>query len=144
METEKIIKEFLTKMATQDNRATAAPYFYVIRTKVSDPAPLDNCDRTLVYWNESTYADMDEALLAMQEAGYDKHELANAQEYGVKDRWEHRGMFLTEEDAEDHLKANHYHYSPDAHTYVDHAWRAPKLKEFFQALHSHFGIEVKQ
>lgn len=144
METETIIKEFLTKMATQDNRATAAPYFYVIRTKVSDPAPTDNCDRTGWYWNDSTYDTYELLEEAVREAGYDKDELANAQEYGIKDRWEHRGMFLTEDDAETHLKLNHYHYSPDAHTYVDHAWRAPKLTEFFKALNAHFGIEVKR
>jgi len=30
----KVIGNFLKEMAKQDNRCTAAPYFYVIRTKV--------------------------------------------------------------------------------------------------------------
>jgi len=41
METEeKFIKEFLQKMASQNNRGTASPYFYVIRDKKTLLAPL--------------------------------------------------------------------------------------------------------
>jgi len=57
------------------------------------------------------------------------------------DQWEERGMFLTETDAKNHLKANYYHYSEDAHTYVKHSWRAPDLKKFFQALYKYFSLE---
>lgn len=46
-----------------------------------------------------------------------------------------------EEDAERHLRLNHYHYSKNAHTYVDHAWRAPELKQFFEALFKEFNVD---
>ncbi len=49
------IKEFLTKMINQDNRATAFPFYYVIRTEVEDPAPIDNCDKTMWYLQDSSY-----------------------------------------------------------------------------------------
>lgn len=141
---EQVIKEFLTTMLNQDNRGTAPPFFYVIRSKVFDHAPVDNCDKTKWYWQECTYDSKEAILKSCKEHGYTPAEarkaLEEAVEYGVRERWEHKGMFLTEDDAEAHLKANHYHYSPDAHTYVDHAWRAPKLTAFFQALFNHFEV----
>jgi len=50
-------------------------------------------------------------------------------------------MFLTEKDAEEHLRLNSHHYSKDAHTYVKSAWRADYLKEFLTALFNYFGQE---
>lgn len=146
--TEEVIKTFLTKMATQDNRSTAHPFFYVIRTKVEDHAPIENCDRTRFYWQDSSYDSLDEISGYCKKMDYSDIEtqqaIAEAQEYGIKDRWVNRGMFLTEDDAESHLKLNHYHYSPDAHSYVEHAWRAPELSGFFKALFEYFNIEVKK
>lgn len=135
-----VIKNFLTKMATQDNRGTAHPFFYVIRTKVAHPAPLDNCDEVKWYWDDHSYDTLEEAEAAIKDSGLREE----PNEYGVKYHWEHRGMFLTEDDAETHLKLNHYHYSPDAYTYVEHAWRAPELTKFLKALFEHFEIEVKR
>ena len=49
-------------------------------------------------------------------------------------------MFLTETDANDHLRRNKHHYSKDAATYVEHAWRAPELEQFLKALLEYFEI----
>lgn len=38
------------------------------------------------------------------------------------------GVFLTHKAAAEHLKANHYHYSHDAHTYALTAWRSNEEK----------------
>ena len=142
---EAVIKTFLQKMVDQDNRATAFPFFYVIRTEVKDPAPLDNCDETMWYVQDSSYSSLDELKQSLKDNGYGKEDveyiIKEAVEYGIKKRWEKRGMFLTETDAENHLKLNHYHYSSNAHTYVEHAWRAPELSEFFNSLLQHFKIE---
>jgi len=147
MNNEEIIKNFLTKMVVQDNRATATPYFYVIRTKVQDIAPIDNCDEVKYYWQDSSYNSMAEIEAYWKENDYSEEEIRDAKrevnEYGIKDRWDERCMFLTEDDAANHLKANHYHYSHDAHTYVKHAWRAPQLEEFLKSLLQHFNIEKK-
>ena len=53
-------------------------------------------------------------------------------------------MFLTETDAKRHLELNHYHYSPDAHTYVKHVWRAPRTEAFLRALFDYFGIPPRK
>ena len=52
-------------------------------------------------------------------------------------------MFLTQKDAEDHLKANHYHYSDDAHTYAMTAWRSNRVEKLIDILQSvDFGKEI--
>ena len=142
------IKEFLNKMLNQDNRATAFPFFYVIRTEVEDSAPLENCDETKWYWQDGTYESWDEIEKYCKKDGWTEDEIKKAKleavQYGIKKRWEQRGMFLTETDAENHLKLNHYHYSHNAHTYVCHAWRAPELQEFFTNLIEHFKVSKKE
>lgn len=51
-------------------------------------------------------------------------------------------MFLTQKDAEDHLKANYYHYSDDAHTYAMTAWRSNRVEKLINILQSvDFGKE---
>lgn len=43
-------------------------------------------------------------------------------------------MFLTQKEAEEHLKENSYHYSGDAHTYAMTAWRSPDVKRLWEIL----------
>lgn len=45
-------------------------------------------------------------------------------------------MFLTLHEAEEHLKANYYHYTPKAHTYAMHAWRSPEVAQLIKLLHT--------
>lgn len=145
MNTTDQIKEFLQQMADQDNRSTATPIYYVIRTEVEDPAPVENCDYTRWYLEDESYESLEELEFSLNEGGYSVEEIKElkreAQEYGIRKRWSERGMFLTETDAKDHLKLNYYHYSSNAHTYVHHAWRAPELAEFFTNLFAHFEIK---
>ena len=143
--TKEDIKKFLQQMKDQDNRSTAFPYFYVIRTEKEVDCNVDNADETKVYWQGDTYDSMEEVEKYCQEAEYSEEEtrdaLREATEYGVRKVWQKKGMFLTETDAENHLKRNHYHYSSNAHTYVDHAWRAPELEGFFKNLFEYFEVK---
>ena len=43
-------------------------------------------------------------------------------------------MFLTQKDAEEHLRSNYYHYSDDAHTYAMTAWRSPRVEKLINIL----------
>ena len=43
-------------------------------------------------------------------------------------------MFLTLREAEEHLKANYYHYTAEAHTYCMHAWRSPEVAQLIKLL----------
>lgn len=45
-------------------------------------------------------------------------------------------MFLTLREAKEHLKANYYHYTTEAHTYCMHAWRSPEVAQLIKLLHT--------
>lgn len=45
-------------------------------------------------------------------------------------------MFLTLREAEEHLKANYYHYTSEAHTYCMTAWRSPDVAQLIKLLHT--------
>lgn len=45
-------------------------------------------------------------------------------------------MFLTLREAEEHLKANYYHYTSEAHTYGMTAWRSPDVAQLIKLLHT--------
>lgn len=46
------------------------------------------------------------------------------------------GMFLTQKAAEEHLRANYYHYSDNATTYAMTAWRSKEADMLYKILHS--------
>lgn len=43
-------------------------------------------------------------------------------------------MFLTKQEAKDHIKSNYYHYNNSVHTYAMTAWRAPKVERLLKIL----------
>lgn len=133
-------------MSQQDNRGTAFPYYYTIRDRVRRFAPLDRCDEVVWEYDGHEFATEEEARRELKDGfGIDDHQLEKEyrkiKEVGIKIGWKDHGIFLTEKDAEAHLLMNAHHYSAEAHTYVDHAWRAPQLEHFLIALFNHFGIK---
>jgi hypothetical protein len=147
------IIKFLKKMKEQNNRSTASPYFYVIRSSkliitdpdyYSDEVKYYHSDYDNLTWNteeefiEYLRHDLSEAPYS---EAYIELEVEKLKKLYFIKTWEEHGMFLTEEDAENHLKSNNYHYSHDAHTYVKHAWRAPELQKFLDNLMNYFGIK---
>ena len=45
-------------------------------------------------------------------------------------------MFLTLREAKEHLNANYYHYTREAHVYCMHAWRSPEVAQLIKLLHT--------
>ena len=43
-------------------------------------------------------------------------------------------MFLTKQEAKDHIRLNNYHYTSEAHTYAMTAWRSPKVEKVLDIL----------
>lgn len=43
-------------------------------------------------------------------------------------------MFLTNRSCKEHIRANHYHYNDDAHSYAMTAWRSPEVEHLFNIL----------
>lgn len=158
------IKEFITKMNTQDNRGTCSPFYYTIRDfEYVSSYHEGEGDRVTIVYDTEQYAG-DTAIQAFDyfvEHGHaedfegDREDVYEIKEYlenlehcsGIF--WENKkevfkGVFFTETDAKEHLRLNHYHYSIQAHTYVDHAWRAPELKKFFECVGEVCGVHLKR
>ncbi|QBP91542.1 hypothetical protein E1A90_09800 [Bacillus mycoides] len=43
-------------------------------------------------------------------------------------------IFLTKEEAKEHIELNDYHYTDEVHTYAMTAWRAPKVERLLNIL----------
>ena len=146
------ITNYLTEIATQDNHGTRLPIFFTIMDGRDQVVPPDFGDKTIYRHNDfdSACDSIPELYKRLRRYGYTKEEtknIINREEYDTFDMkrvFDSRGMFLTEKEAREHFERNRYHYSKDAHIYCHHAWRAPEMKEFFEALFNHFGIEVKK
>ena len=144
------IKKFLSKMSIQDNKATASPYYYVIFSSAYHYEKADIWDkggdnicyscREAEYYE--TYDDYDELVKDIKESYPEDYEkfIGEIEFFKKHHYYTEHGMFLTEDDAKNHLRRNAYHYSKDAHTYVKHAWRAPELEGFITALFNYFRI----
>lgn len=145
------IINYLKEMAESDNRGTADPFYYTIQTEVLMSTPLEDSDQVWYYSDElKTIFESKEAYVAtldnMEYSSDDIEGLINDDDITIVGRskvWENKGMFLTEEEAKRHLKQNAYHYSENARTYVEHAWRAPKMQAFFKNLFEYFEVERK-
>lgn len=73
---------------------------------------------------EEEFYDMNGIAEWLRDNGYD-YRIAN---YRIVSHIYRNTMFLTQKAAEDHLRANYYHYSEDAHTYAMTSWRNPETK----------------
>ena len=150
------IKDVIHRMNTQDNRGTAAPYFYQIETY----------ERALAHEGEgetvwidsagegemSTDEEINAYLMENDQDNYQKTlewydiETLDYNEYDelLKDldytKYNFtrepvlKGFFLTEDAAKNHLKSNHYHYSHDARTYVSYAFRSSEFLGFIESV----------
>ena len=134
--TTEVITAFLKKMSTQDNRGTAFPIYFVVRSSEKCAAYPGNGD--------TNYYDEDHNLISQEDYEAAKERGETVYICDEEMRWIEHGMFLTETDAEHNLIANGHHYSKDAHTYVKHAYRAPEFKEFLLALFEYFGVEPRE
>lgn len=135
----KIITNFLMEIKTQDNRGTALPIYYTIMDYEKEFIQSNSGDPFI--YDDGRFLSYEDYIKEYESITWD--EFKNLPEicYGnMRQRSFQIGMFLTESDAEEHLKKNYYHYSSKAHTYAFHIWRAPKLEAFLAALMEFFGI----
>lgn len=143
--------ELSNEINSQDNRATAAPYFFQIQTQkrvftpeacgnecwVSDDILIetdDEINKTIFeYKDEQIHIDdikrMEnyEKEQILEEAGWRK----------VNYQWEERyeNAFLTEKSCREHIRLNHYHYCEPV-DYLSHAFRNPDMEIIHKFLSS--------
>lgn len=91
----------------------------------------------LVQWEENgeneslELNDKEDIANWLEEYGYDELIVIN---YQIVPKIYENTMFLTQIDAENHLKNNHYHYDEDAHTYAMTAWRSSRVEKLIKLL----------
>lgn len=89
-----------------------------------------------ISWNDDGFEDgeefenMEEVAEWLRDQGYD-YRVAN---YRCVSKIYPNTMFLTQKAAEEHLKANDYHYSEDAHTYAMTSWRNSETEMLWKIL----------
>ena len=156
-EAKKFVQGFMKEINEQNNRCTATPYFYVIRTAEWVASYHEGeGDRVIVTHDCETVATAeckDDVLVDVRKHckeyyddedidfekmdDWDFESFLEDKEYSFfweVQTWREECCFFTDTEAKAHLKANHYHYSEDAHTYVKHFWRAPGVKKFFESV----------
>lgn len=134
------IKSFLKEYKTQYRRGNAMPIYFTIMDYYTCFVQ-GQCGEPYLY---------EDGKFLSYERYIDKHNISITEEdfmylpdvvYGyMEERSYQRGVFLTESDAEEHLQKNYYHYGPNAHTFVETAFRSPKLEAFLSALMEFFNI----
>jgi hypothetical protein len=155
------LKELQHELITQDNDVQAAPRYWTVGDYKMVGCP-DGCQDTYHVGlpNKEYYDDLDELLKEIEsdeledfsdeakeefsEIGCEESAIDWIKEHYDKDaylipvREDHiihpNTMFLTKAEAKRHIKLNHYHYSPKAHTYAMTAWRAPKVERLLKIL----------
>lgn len=157
----RFLKELQEELKTQENDCQASPKFWTIGD-YHMVACADGCGDgyEAVIPNQEYYGDADELLRKIEKNELDEMSEEAKEEFSdigcdasaedwlrkyysddtelVPVREEHfihpNTMFLTKQEAKDHLKSNYYHYSSKAHTYAMTAWRAPKVERLLKLL----------
>lgn len=141
----KIIKEFLTEYRTQYRRSTRDPIYFTIMDYYTEFVHDPSGEPYLYQPDDGTMLSYRDYRKEYEKISLEEFESLPDIVYGFEqEKSVLREMFLTESDAEEHLRKNYYHYSPKAHTYVCHSWRAPKLEAFLSALMEFFDISGEQ
>lgn len=152
-------KEFMDRYFSQDNRGTAFPIYFSIRDfEYIASYQGDDADRYACFCQDNaeiitTADDLVDLVKNLKKIGYDvdfydddiqflnqndiekglkDHGYENCIVFGQRRQPVFKGMFLFEDEAENHLKKNAHHYSDEARTYCHHAWRAPETQAFFE------------
>lgn len=157
------LKELQNELKTQENDGQASPKYWTVGDYKMVGCPEGNQDTFHVGLpNRDYYDDLDELLKELKDEIEDSDEYSDEVkeefneiecEYSAMDwikehydedaylipvREEHfihpNTMFLTKAEAKRHIKLNHYHYSPKAHTYAMTAWRSPKVERLLKIL----------
>lgn len=139
------LKELQHELNNQPTLATADPRFWVIRDYKYREA-IDGNDIEAVELFEDGEGEIIGLWEAVSRAYKDEldiggEEYAENNELGcvfLTKQWAivPDTMFLTLREAEEHLKANYYHYTTGAHTYGMHAWRSPEVAQLIKLLHT--------
>lgn len=87
-----------------------------------------------IIMEQNSIADIEELLEALSDARFINKNDYDIGYYCNEDYRYPNTMFLTNRSCKEHIKANHYHYSSDAHSYAMTAWRSPEVEKLWTIL----------
>lgn len=137
------LMELSKEINTQDNRATAKPYFFQIQTKEEISVPEGN--GTKAWWFDGsklvTQDEIDQAIFDYYDTEHTIDQIKQMDEWdkfdllkrmGYREVWfdyEHKyqNAFLTAKACKEHIRSNHYHYKEPI-DYLSYAFRNPELE----------------
>ena len=141
------LMELSKEINTQDNRATAKPYFFQIQTNEQISVP-EGCGTEAWHYDGSTIETKDEiinTIFEYKDESLTKDEIMKLDEWEKEqiledDGWakcnydykhEYQNAFLTEKACKEHIRLNHYNYNEPV-DYLSHASRNPELEKIFR------------
>jgi hypothetical protein len=152
-ETHQFLWDLANRMIAQDNRATAFPYFYVIRQPRWRPTPegygygetkhifFDSEGQREYSTKEDYIKDLIEEGISAKEAHMKAED--ELQELYVEQYFDEDNIFLTEEGYERHLKLNR-HNLKEPHSYVKHCFRNPEMEGLLKAIFEVAGLDLEE
>lgn len=149
------LKELAEELRTQEHDCQAEPRFWALRDYQDIESSIDNCEKKELYYDTEMYS-LEDAKEYLIDIGYEKelkeflegsdddefleffNNRAKYEAYWIYTKSEPvilpNTMFLTKQEAKDHIRFNHYHYTDKVHTYAMTAWRAPKVDRLLKIL----------
>jgi len=145
------LKDFMNRIKTQDNRATASPYFYVVQCRKEIAVPLGTTGKTRYFDSNSSSSYTLEELKKWfkewkdddmewdnekDEEEFEKYKRKYCEKYDIDEIEEEHNVFFTEEGYNQHIKLNghNYRHYNKFYSYIKHAFRNPELTGLFKAL----------
>jgi hypothetical protein len=138
-EAKDFLTQFLSRLETDDNRATARPILWCIQKKIVEYYPVWNSGGWWSYPdNEGHYIKADDLEDAIKEYKkfYGSDDAPSEDDFDQWDRierWEIVQTFLTKEGLDRHVAQNKHNLG-EFRDYVIHAHRDPELKELYEAI----------
>jgi len=152
------LKELQQELKTQDHDYQAAPRFWTVGDYRWIRTSEDDAERYSVYLpNDAECYELQAFLKEVPTECYAIEDVSEFQNIDceteaiewiqnnidedaelIPEKKEHftqpNTMFLTKQEAKDHIRLNHYHYTDEVHTYAMTAWRAPKVERLLNIL----------
>ena len=167
------LKNLQEELKTQDRDSQASPRFWVVRQWEKEVTHSDFSEGQLIVifdgdysefddesdigdfidfmenhhekeWDcikdKKFYEDMSDIIEVLEEECFDGFTIYDYKKVPVI---KENTMFLTKQEAREHIEANYYHYNKSAHTYAMTAWRAPKVQKVLEILENFDFKEVQ-
>lgn len=136
-----VLKQFVNRLDTQENRVTAAPVQFLLQVERTiwgeSLFHIDLVRFGLPNYDYFDYETENDLLNALKENGWSvediEKEKKNIVRYEGTNYWETQQCFLTEHGVERHISMNKHNLGKHR-DYVIHAFRNPELQELYDAI----------